>query len=352
MFADEERDPNNVRLLDFGMARRFSSSQHFHDRAGTIYTMSPEALRGDYTEKADMWSIGVMAFHLLSGKRPFWGESKTEIARKVANARYSFTGPEWGKISREAKSFIRDLLQCDPLLRSSPVEALKSRWLRSQTEFNIKTLSKDELGVLKIVRDYDAPMKEMQKLALYAIAHKARTEDMSKLREIFRGIVKSKQGVIKLPDMKQALEGDFTQEEIEAWFQRADIDEVRSSVMLKNTFSRGNCTLNSNLCRDQSGTINFTQFVASSMDAQSELSSQDIIDAFRTFDRDDTGYITADNLREALQTDEGEYIDLLIKEMDVAGDGRISYHEFCSCLVKNRLTTPSIGKEGQESRTG
>lgn len=51
MFADERRDPNNIRLLDFGLAKRFSASQQLHDRAGTIYAMSPEALRGDYNEK-------------------------------------------------------------------------------------------------------------------------------------------------------------------------------------------------------------------------------------------------------------------------------------------------------------
>ena len=114
----------------------------------------------------------------------------------------------------------------DPALRSTPVEALKSPWLRSLTEHNIKTLSKEELGVLKIVRDSNTPVKEMEKLALYAIAHKARSEDMSKLRELYLGIVKGKEGGIRLPDMKRALEGDFTVEEIEAWFRRADIDEV------------------------------------------------------------------------------------------------------------------------------
>ena len=317
--------------------------------------MSPEALRGEYNEKADMWSIGVMTFHLLSGKRPFWGASKKEIARKVTEGRYSLAGPEWNDISREAKSFIRGLLEFDPFLRFSPVEALKSQWLKSQTEFNIRSLSKEDLGVLKIVRDYDAPMKEMQKLALYAIAHKARTEDMAKLRKIFRRISKRKDGVIKLADMKEALKGDFSEEEIEAWFRRADINEVRAvleSVTMKRCSHKRSLTF----CNGQDGAINFTEFVASSMDAQSKLSSQDIIDAFRTFDRDDSGYITAENLREALQTDEGEYIDSLIKEMDVAGDGRISYHEFCKCLVKNRLTTSlqeqEKEKEGEEDPTG
>ena len=70
---------------------------------------------------------------------------------------------------------------------------------------------------------------------------------------------------------------------------------------------------------------------------------QDILDAFRVFDRDDSGFITAANLREALQTDEGEYIDMLIKEADEQGDGQISFKDFCNLLMKNKLTAPSQG---------
>jgi len=83
--------------------------------------------------------------------------------------------------------------------------------------------------------------------------------------------------------------------------------------------------------------------VSSSFDAQSKLSSQDIIDAFRVFDRDDSGFITASNLREALQIDQGEYIDKLIHEIDVAGDGQISFREFRNFLMKNQLKTPIEG---------
>jgi Ca2+-binding EF-hand superfamily protein len=70
------------------------------------------------------------------------------------------------------------------------------------------------------------------------------------------------------------------------------------------------------------------------------MSSQDILHAFRVFDRDDSGYITADNLRESLQTNEGEYIDQLIQEADIAGDGQISFREFRNLLVKNPLASP------------
>ena len=340
MYASKDRNPNNIRVIDFGLANTFSRHQKLHERMGTIYTMSPEALQGDYDEKTDVWSIGVCTYHLLSGRRPFWGKSKDEIARKVRNGKYSLSGPQWENVSREAKTFIRCMMQFDPLLRCSPVEALKSPWLKRQTESRIVKLSKQDLGVLNIVKDSTAPVKEMQKLALYAIAHKARTEEIWKLRELYLCIKKDKHGEISLSDMKQALGGEFSDEQIEAWFNRADIEKVGCCIECLESAGFFTWSLTVALQRRQSGRINYTEFFASSLDSQARLSTEEIMEAFRIFDRDDSGYITADDLREALQTEEGDYIDMLIKEADENGDGQISFREFRDCLVKNKLTAP------------
>jgi calcium-dependent protein kinase len=240
MFADESKDPHNIRLLDFGLAKVFAKRHAaLHDRAGTIYTMSPEALRGEYNEQADMWSLGVMTYHLLSGRRPFWGADKKEIAQNVAKARYSFDGPEWKPVSRQAKSFIRELLEIEPILRSSPIEALNSSWLRRHTDTNIKELAMTELGVLQSVADSNSPMKEIKKLALYAVAHKAQATHLSKLRELFMAIDRDRKGEITLAEMKSALKGDFADKEIEYRFQRADIDQVRFQMRI--TIQARNC---------------------------------------------------------------------------------------------------------------
>ena len=41
---------------------------------GTPYYVSPEVLRGSYTEKCDIWAVGVIMFFLLSGTQPFDGK--------------------------------------------------------------------------------------------------------------------------------------------------------------------------------------------------------------------------------------------------------------------------------------
>ncbi|HEX2864049.1 MAG TPA: serine/threonine-protein kinase [Deinococcales bacterium] len=76
--------PNNVFveggrgfLADFGAAA--SESQPWHT-AGTPYYMAPELYRGERnTPKSDVYALGVLAFEVLSGARPFEGETLEEL---------------------------------------------------------------------------------------------------------------------------------------------------------------------------------------------------------------------------------------------------------------------------------
>lgn len=69
-----------VKLLDFGLARRFdharAAPQPPSARPGTLPYMSPEQVAGGALDgRSDVWSLGVLAFECLTGVRPFDGES-------------------------------------------------------------------------------------------------------------------------------------------------------------------------------------------------------------------------------------------------------------------------------------
>lgn len=66
----------SVKVIDFGLSRKYATKEHLHDTVGTVYTMAPEVLQGDYTSQVDMWSIGVIAFMLLSSSMPFYGKNR------------------------------------------------------------------------------------------------------------------------------------------------------------------------------------------------------------------------------------------------------------------------------------
>ena len=50
---------------------------------GTPYYIAPEILNGTYTEKCDVWSIGVIVYIMLSGKPPFQGNTEDAILTAV-----------------------------------------------------------------------------------------------------------------------------------------------------------------------------------------------------------------------------------------------------------------------------
>ena len=55
---------------------------------GTAYYIAPEVINGNYNEKCDIWSIGVIMYILLSGKPPFDGEEDSDILKKVKVGHY------------------------------------------------------------------------------------------------------------------------------------------------------------------------------------------------------------------------------------------------------------------------
>lgn len=86
-----------VKLGDFGL------SQHipwYHPRSngfvGTPYYMSPDVLNGlDYTAKADVWSLGVLMYELLTLRRPFRAENLEQLKQKVRQRKWGVLCLSW-----------------------------------------------------------------------------------------------------------------------------------------------------------------------------------------------------------------------------------------------------------------
>ena len=70
--------------------------------------MAPEMFAGKYDEKCDVFSCGVVAFLILSGKLPFNGPTDDIIKRNTVNGVYDMQN--WGHVSDEAQDFVKKLL--------------------------------------------------------------------------------------------------------------------------------------------------------------------------------------------------------------------------------------------------
>lgn len=76
--------------------------------------MAPQVLQGKYDCRCDAWSLGVILYILLCGYPPFYGETDAEVLTKVKAGVFSFSGPEWKRVSEEAKDLIRQLIKINP----------------------------------------------------------------------------------------------------------------------------------------------------------------------------------------------------------------------------------------------
>ena len=93
------------------------TDERLNDIVGSAYYVAPEVLHRAYSTEADVWSVGVIAYILLCGSRPFWARTESGIFRAVLKADPSFDEPPWPSLSDEAKDFVKRLLNKDPRKR-------------------------------------------------------------------------------------------------------------------------------------------------------------------------------------------------------------------------------------------
>lgn len=146
----DEQDDVNVKITDFGLAKRMGADG-LKTFCGTPQYFAPEVLRrqdtvqgmGRYGKAADMWSIGVILYVLLSGSMPFADEN---LYDDVANARFSMTGRRWEGVSEAAQDLIRKLLLVDPSLRLTAEHALRHSWFADVVDDSSGSSSTDANG--------------------------------------------------------------------------------------------------------------------------------------------------------------------------------------------------------------
>ncbi|NWY55710.1 MYLK3 kinase, partial [Chionis minor] len=121
---------NQIKIIDFGLARRYKPREKLKVNFGTPEFLAPEVVNYDFVSfPTDMWSVGVITYMLLSGLSPFLGETDAETMNYVVNCSWDFDAEAFEQLSEEAKDFISRLLVKEKSCRMSATQCLKHEWL-------------------------------------------------------------------------------------------------------------------------------------------------------------------------------------------------------------------------------
>lgn len=318
--AAEAIQKTELKLIDFGLSKRFSPGQFASTKAGTPYYVAPEVLEGKYAEQSDVWSIGVIMYILLSGSPPFSGNDTVAVLDAVKKAKPTFDKKEWKHISPEAKTILKALLMRDPQTRLTASGALSHHWITKMLATEEGSLSSTVVLNLKSF----AVMNKLKKASLNVIATQLTDSAIKELKDLFMAMDNDNNGTLSVSELKQGLE-------------KAGVAVPPDLVEMMNSIDT-----------DGSGVIDYSEFMAATMDKRKYIQEDVCWRAFKTFDVDGSGNIDKYELMKLLGIDTAlgavgdvmqiqateDEVDLIMKEVDLNGDGKIDFDEFLQMMRK------------------
>ncbi|KAF5472793.1 hypothetical protein F2P56_009481 [Juglans regia] len=305
-----------LKATDFGLSVFIEEGKVYRDLVGSAYYVAPEVLRRSYGKEIDIWSAGVILYILLSGVPPFWAETEKGIFNAILQGELDFESQPWPLISESAKDLVRKMLAQDPKKRITSGQVLEHPWIREGGDASDKPI---DSAVLSRMKQFTA-MNKLKKLALKVIAQNLSEEEIKGLKAMFTNMDTDKSGTITYEELKTGLArtgSRLSESEVKQLMEAADVD--------------GN------------GTIDYIEFISATMHRHRLERDEHLFKAFQYFDKDSSGYITKDELENAMKEygmgDEGS-IREIISEVDADNDGRINYEEFCT-MMRSGMQQPA-----------
>jgi len=291
-----------LKVIDFGLSVCFKPGERFSEIVGSPYYMAPEVLKRNYGQEIDIWSAGVILYILLCGVPPFWAETDEGIAQAIIRSRIDFEREPWPKVSDNAKDLVSKMLDNNPYTRLTAQQVLEHHWIQNASAAPNIPLGEAVRSRLKQF----TVMNKFKKKALLVVAEYLPAEELEAITELFHMLDTNKDGHLTIDELRKGLKmigNNVHDTDVDMLMEAADLD--------------GN------------GTLDCKEFVTVSIHLKKIRSEEHLPRVFNYFDKNMSGFIEIEELREALSPrGDQKAIDDIIFDVDIDKDGKISYEEF------------------------
>lgn len=313
---------NTLKIIDFGFAKRLKrdgegQSDPMCTKVGSPQYVSPQVIQGRYSEKCDVWSLGVTLYMLLSGVPPFQGQTDTEILNQVATKPLQCSGSAFKNVSEEARQFTIQLLDRDERRRPGAQSALCDPWL-TQTKKLVAEPTPLGKTLLQRLRNF-ARLCHFKRAALRLIVKQIDDVKLKALREKFTRLDKSGNGTL-------------SPEELFVHCASLGVDEEHARAIFKQ-LDQGN-----------RGAISWSDFVTALVTSEQYLQRETCEAAFRTIDKSGNGTICLEDFKVMFSNEQDgvsskcvhgmpeDQVEEMFRDADTNNDGTLSYDEFVAVL--------------------
>ena len=226
----------------------------------------------------------------------------------IKKGAFNFNAKIWSNISQSAKDFISSLLVYDVTKRPTALQALQHKWIIEQSTLKVDAAQTTSAldNLIKFHSHVTMKAATLTFIGSQLISKSEREE----LARVFKKLDMNSDGKLSKEEIKDGYVNHFgrliSDSEVDRMFDAVDTD--------------------------QSGYIDYTEFVVASANEKALLTNERLTAAFKMFDKDSSGMITPNEIKAVLTGGDNKVpnaiIESIISQVDQNGNGEISLQEF------------------------